>query len=68
MTNITSVVITDRGGNHKLVRIYRNGRCYASTYAEPFPTKESAVRDFKSNPKTFEPYNETTREYCQEAK
>lgn len=53
---------------HKLVRIYQNGRCYAATYAEPFPTKESALADFKANPKSFEPYNETTGEYCQEAK
>ncbi len=53
---------------HKLVRIYKNGRCYAATYAEPFPTKESALADYKSNPKSFEPYNETTGEYCGEAR
>lgn len=53
---------------HKLVRIYRNGRCYAATYAEPFPTKESALADYKRNPKSFEPYNESTGAYCREAK
>lgn len=62
------VVITDRDDSHKLVRIYRNGRCYAATYAEPFPTKESALVDFKSNPKSFEPYNEATGAYYVEAR
>lgn len=68
MTNRYEVVITDRGDNHKLVRIYRSGRCYAATYAEPFPTKESALADYKANPKSFEPYNEATGAYCKEAK
>lgn len=63
-----NIEITNRGQNHKLVKIYRNGRVYASTYAEPFPTKETALADFKSNPKSFEPYNEATGEYCREAK
>ena len=53
---------------HKLVKIIKNGRVYAATYAEPFPTKESALADYKRNPKSFEPYNEATGEYCQEAK
>jgi hypothetical protein len=53
---------------HKLVKIYRNGRCYADTYAEPFPTKESALADYKANPWSFQPYNEATGEYCRETK
>jgi hypothetical protein len=35
---IEDVVIQD-AGNHKLVKIYRNGRVYAAHYAEPFPTR-----------------------------
>ena len=53
---------------HKLVKIIKGGRVYAATYAEPFPTKETALADYKSNPKAFEPYNETTGEYCVEAR
>lgn len=59
----------------ELTLAYRNyrkcikgGRVYAATYAEPFPTKETALADYKSDPKAFEPYNETAGEYCKEAK
>jgi len=34
------VEILEWGSRHKLVKIYRNGRVYAATYAEPFPTME----------------------------
>jgi len=59
------IVIQDRYGdpNHKIVKIYRGGRVYAATYAQPFPTKESAMKDYFENPKSFEPYDESTGRY-----
>jgi|GEM_PF-3911211 hypothetical protein len=57
------VEIIDWGTNHKLVKIYKRGRVYATTYAEPFPTKESALNDYYENPKLFAPFDEATGRY-----
>jgi len=57
------IEIIDHGAHHKLVKVIRNGRVYAATYAEPFPTKESARADYLSNPKGFLPYDESTGTY-----
>jgi hypothetical protein len=57
------VEIVDHGPHHKLVKIIKGGRVYAATYAEPFPTRESAIRDYLNKPKDFLPYNETTGRY-----
>jgi len=57
------VVIVDRGPHHKLVKIYKKGRVYAATYAEPFPTKESALADYLRDPRKFEPFDESTMSY-----
>ena len=58
-----NIVIQDAGLNHKLVKIYKNGRVFAAHYAEPWPTKRSAMADYKANPKSFEPYDESTGRY-----
>lgn len=57
------VVIVDRGPRHKLVKIYKRGRVYAATYAEPFPTKESALADYLRNPRKFQPFDESSMTY-----
>lgn len=57
------VVIVDRGPRHKLVKIYKRGRVYAATYAEPFPTKESALADYLRNPRNFKPFDESSMTY-----
>ncbi|MDD4984672.1 MAG: DUF192 domain-containing protein [Dehalococcoidales bacterium] len=57
------VVIVDRDPHHKLVKIYKKGHVYAATYAEPFPTKESALADYLRNPRKFEPFDESTMSY-----
>jgi uncharacterized membrane protein (UPF0127 family) len=57
------VEIVDWGPRHKLVKIYRNGRVYAATYAEPFPTKESAKADYLADPRSFLPFDESTGKY-----
>jgi uncharacterized membrane protein (UPF0127 family) len=59
------VEIVDRGPRHKLVKIYRNGRVYAATYAEPFPTQESARADYLADPRSFLPFDESTGKYLQ---
>lgn len=48
---------------HKIVKIIKNGRVYACHYAEPFPTFEKALADYKADPKAFVPFNETTGQY-----
>jgi hypothetical protein len=60
---IEDVVIQDTSTGHKLVKIYRNGRVFATHYAEPFPTKESAITDYVNNPKKFDPYDESAGTY-----
>ncbi len=55
--------ILDWGPRHKLVKIYRNGRVYAATYAEPFPSKESAKADYLADPRSFVPFDESTGKY-----
>ncbi len=57
------VVIVDREPQHKLVKIYKRGRVYAATYAEPFPTKESALADYLRNPRNFKPFDESSMTY-----
>ena len=57
------VRIEDRGPRHKLVKIYLNGRVYAATYAEPFPTVESARKDYSADSKSFRPYDESSGTY-----
>ncbi len=57
------VVIVDRRPHHKLVKIYKKGRVYAATYAEPFPTRESALEDYRRNPKKFQPFDESSMTY-----
>ncbi len=61
--NKIEVVIVDRGPHHKLVKIYKKGRVYAATYAEPFPTEESALADYLRNPRIFEPFDESSMTY-----
>jgi len=61
--NKIEVVIVDRGPHHKLVKIYKRGRVYAATYAEPFPTKESALADYLRNPRKFQPFDESSMTY-----
>ncbi len=61
--NQIEVVIVDRGPRHKLVKIYKRGRVYAATYAEPFPTEESALADYMLNPRKFEPFDESSMKY-----
>jgi uncharacterized membrane protein (UPF0127 family) len=57
------VEIVDWGPRHKLVKIYRNGRVYAATYADPFPTRESAKADYLDDPRSFLPFDESTGKY-----
>jgi len=57
------VEIVDWGPRHKLVKIYRNGRVYAATYAEPFSSKESAKADYLADPRSFLPFDESTGRY-----
>lgn len=61
--NKVEVVIVDKGSHHKLVKIYKKGRVYAATYAEPFPTKESALADYLRNPRKFQPFDESSMTY-----
>jgi hypothetical protein len=46
-----------------LVKIYRHGRVYAATYAEPWPTLESARADYLAEPRSFLPFDESTGKY-----
>ena len=57
------MVIVERGPQHKLVKIYKKGRVYAATYAEPFPTRESALADYLNNPRKFQPFDESSMTY-----
>ena len=57
------VEIVDWGANHKLVKIYRHGRVYAATYAEPWPTLESARADYLADPRSFLPFDESIGKY-----
>lgn len=63
MRSAVQVEIADTRMGNKLVKIIKNGRVYAAHYAEPFPTKESALRDYINHPRDFVPFDESTNSY-----
>lgn len=48
---------------HRVAKIEKDGYIFAARYAEPFPTRADALRDFRQNPRSFQPYDESTNTF-----
>jgi hypothetical protein len=48
---------------HRVAKIAKDGYILAARYAEPFPTRSDALRDFRQNPGNFRPYDEGTNTF-----
>lgn len=55
--------ITDLDKKHKLAKVYNHGRVYAAIYAEPYPTEESALQDYRDNPRSYRPFDESSGKF-----
>ena len=47
---------------HVIVKMYKNGRVYATTYAKPVII-EQVEKDYKEYPRMMKPFDETTTTY-----
>jgi hypothetical protein len=62
MASVPQIEIIDHPTStvHKLVKAITQGRVYAVTTAEPFPSLDEAAQWWKEDRKAFRPYDETT--------
>lgn len=60
MTALISILRHPWSQDHKLIRVEVEGRVYALSHAEPFPSLEEAREIWETDRQAFTAYDETT--------